>query len=57
VRGPLTLNAIAGMGMLGVGIIGAQCLGTVRDHQRIALLESRDPALVEQVAAAGVMMR
>ncbi|MDX1681590.1 MAG: MFS transporter [Phycisphaeraceae bacterium] len=47
--GALTLNAIAGVGMLGVGIIGAQFLGFVQDKQMTAELADRAPALYQEV--------
>jgi len=48
--GALTLNAIAGVGMLGVGIVGGPFLGAVQDKQIEAALKQQDPALFEQVA-------
>ncbi|MCH2134402.1 MAG: MFS transporter [Phycisphaerales bacterium] len=41
--GALTLNAIAGVGMLGVGIIGAPLLGNLQDNQVHNKLVATDP--------------
>jgi len=41
--GALTLNAIAGVGMLGVGIVGAQWLGYLQDTQINKALEGAGP--------------
>lgn len=46
--GALTINSIAGVGMLGVGIIGAPLLGNLQDKQIDARLQE-NPALYEQV--------
>jgi MFS family permease len=40
--GAMTLNVIAGVGMLGVGIIGAPFLGNVQDRQVVAELAAYD---------------
>jgi len=49
--GALTLNAIAGVGMLGVGIVGAPLLGNIQDRHVAATLEAELPAVAEQVMA------
>jgi len=41
--GALTLNAIAGVGMLGVGIVGAQWLGYLQDTQINKTLQDQGP--------------
>lgn len=41
--GALTLNTIAGVGMLGVGIIGAPLLGNLQDNQIHAQIAASDP--------------
>ncbi len=45
--GALTLNAIAGVGMLGVGIIGGPLMGYMQDTNAVSTLEKNSPALVE----------
>jgi len=47
--GALTLNAIAGIGMLTVGIIGGPLIGKMQEDSAVAALKSDKPALVEQV--------
>lgn len=42
--GALTLNAIGGVGMLGVGVVGAVFLGAIQDRQVAADLEVYDAA-------------
>jgi len=49
--GALTLNAIGGMGMLSVGVIGAVFLGNIQDRQVDRELLSQHPALHAQVVA------
>ncbi len=49
--GALTLNAIAGVGMLGVGILGTPWLGYVQNTTIQEELQRGAPALYEQVAA------
>ena len=49
--GALTLNAIAGMGMLSVGVIGAVFLGNIQDRQIHHELMARNPALHARVVA------
>lgn len=48
--GALTLNAIAGVGMLGVGIVGGPFLGAVQDKQIESQLRAQDAVIFEQVA-------
>lgn len=47
--GALTLNAIGGVGMLGVGVLGAMLLGNIQDTTIDQELQARDPAIHEQV--------
>ncbi|MEM1107298.1 MAG: MFS transporter [Planctomycetota bacterium] len=47
--GALTLNAIAGVGMLGVGILGNPLLGAIQDNHIDSTLAAEKPALHEQV--------
>ena len=47
--GALTLNAIAGIGMLSVGIMGGPLIGKMQEDSAVAALEKEKPALVEQV--------
>jgi MFS family permease len=49
--GALTLNAIGGMGMLSVGVIGAVFLGNIQDRQIDRELLIQHPALHAQVVA------
>ena len=46
--GAMTINVIAGVGMLGVGILGNVWLGNVQDTSVVAALEEQSPALVER---------
>lgn len=46
--GALTLNAVAGVGMLAVGIVGNPLLGTFQDHEVDAKLAVEAPALHQQ---------
>jgi MFS family permease len=50
--GALMLNAIAGVGMIGVGVLGGPLMGTVQDRDIVATLEKKDPlvsaAVVEE---------
>lgn len=48
--GALTLNATGGVGMLGVGVVGAVLLGYVQDTSVNAHLAAQQPALHQQVA-------
>jgi len=47
--GALTINAIGGMGMLSVGVIGAVFLGNIQDRQIDRELLAQNPALHTQV--------
>jgi MFS family permease len=49
--GALTLNAIAGVGMLGVGILGGPWLGYIQNTTIQSRLEKDAPALSQQVLA------
>jgi hypothetical protein len=49
--GALTLNAIGGMGMLSVGVIGAVFLGNIQDRQIDRELIARNPALHSRIVA------
>ena len=44
--GAMTLNVIAGVGMLGVGVLGNVWLGNLQDKSVVSALESRRPELV-----------
>lgn len=48
--GALTLNAIAGVGMISVGVLGNPLLGTLQDHSLDRRLEQQSPALHAKVA-------
>jgi len=50
--GALTLNAVGGVGMLGVGVIGAAFLGNIQDKQIDQELISKNPAIHSQVMGA-----
>ena len=47
--GALTLNGIAGVGMLGVGIIGSQLIGVILDTKIDSNLMAQQPAIHETV--------
>ncbi len=49
--GALTLNAIAGVGMISVGVLGNPLLGTIQDHFLDQTLARENAALHEKVAA------
>ena len=49
--GALTLNAIGGMGMLSVGVIGAVFLGNIQDKQIDRELFQQNPAVHQKVVA------
>jgi MFS family permease len=49
--GALTINAIGGMGMLSVGVIGAVFLGNIQDRQVDRELAAHNPALHTRVVA------
>lgn len=48
--GALTLNTIAGVGMLGVGILGSPWLGYIQNTTITDQLQQRAPALYEKIA-------
>lgn len=50
--GALTLNAIAGVGMISVGVLGNPLLGTIQDHFLDRTLAKENTALHHQIAAA-----
>jgi MFS family permease len=50
--GALTINAIGGMGMLSVGVLGAVFMGNIQDRQIDRELGAGNPALHAKVAAA-----
>jgi len=47
--GALTLNAMGGIGMLAVGILGTPFLGYMQESSTTAQLQAADPALYQQV--------
>ena len=47
--GALTLNAIAGIGMLTVGIVGGPLIGKMQEDSAIAALEKNKPEVVDKV--------
>lgn len=47
--GALTLNAMAGAGMLGVGVVGAAFLGNIQDREIGQQLRAQDPAVYASV--------
>jgi MFS family permease len=47
--GALTLNAIAGVGMLGVGVVGAVFLGYIQDTSVDRHLQAQQPGIHQQV--------
>jgi hypothetical protein len=47
--GALTINTIAGVGMIGVGIVGSVFIGAIQDRKTIATLESANPEIHAQV--------
>lgn len=47
--GALTLNAVGGVGMLSVGVIGAVFLGNIQDKQIDRELQAQNPAVHQQV--------
>ncbi|MEM1027046.1 MAG: MFS transporter [Planctomycetota bacterium] len=49
--GALTLNAIAGVGMLGVGILGGPLLGVIQDRHTSNVLADQQPTIYAEVAA------
>ena len=48
----MTINVIAGVGMLGVGVLGNAWLGNVQDTTIVASIAEADEALVERFATA-----
>jgi MFS family permease len=50
--GALTLNAIAGVGMISVGVLGNPLLGTIQDHFLDKTLAKQNPPLHAKVAGA-----
>jgi hypothetical protein len=49
--GALTINAIAGLGMLGVGIFGAAFIGLIQDKSVNARIAADNPAVYQQIVA------
>jgi MFS family permease len=47
--GALTLNMISGIGMLGVGIVGAALLGNIQDKEINRVMREQHPALLDKV--------
>jgi MFS family permease len=47
--GALTLNAVGGMGMLAVGVLGMPFIGLIQDNAVIKQLHAENPALYQQV--------
>lgn len=50
--GALTLNVTGGVGMLGVGVVGAALLGNIQDKQVDHELEAKNPTVYSQVVGA-----
>ncbi len=50
--GAVTLNTTGGVGMLGVGVVGAALLGNIQDRQVDRDLERNNPAVYSQVVGA-----
>ena len=48
--GAMTLNVIAGVGMLGVGVLGGPWLGNVQDRSVTAALEADNPVVYAEYA-------
>ena len=48
--GALTINAIAGVGMISVGVLGNPLLGTVQDHFLDKRLAAENPALHDKIS-------
>ena len=46
--GAMTINIIAGVGMLGVGVLGGAWLGNVQDRAVVAALQEQAPAISKQ---------
>ncbi|MEL7187627.1 MAG: MFS transporter, partial [Pseudomonadota bacterium] len=49
--GALTLNATGGVGMLGVGVVGAVFLGLIQDQSIETQLAAENPVIHEQIVA------
>ncbi len=47
--GALTLNTIAGVGMIGVGIVGNVFIGAIQDNRIVSTLEKENPAIHAKV--------
>ena len=47
--GALTLNAIAGIGMLTVGIVGGPLIGKMQEDSAISALQEKKPKLVDKI--------
>jgi MFS family permease len=47
--GALMLNAIAGVGMLAVGVIGGPLIGTIQDMDFVKVIQQKDPALAKTI--------
>src|SRR5262249_48960415 len=47
--GALTLNAMGGMGMIAVGVVGAPFLGTLQDHKLDQAVKAAEPVLYQQI--------
>lgn len=48
--GAMTLNSIAGIGMLSVGILGGPLIGYFQESTQIAAVEEANPAIVESIS-------
>jgi MFS family permease len=46
--GAMTINSIAGVGMISVGVIGGSFLGTLQDVDKDRTLKTQDPAVYEK---------
>jgi hypothetical protein len=47
--GALTLNAVSGIGMLAVGILGFPFIGSLQEDTTAKLIDAKNPALVQQI--------
>jgi MFS family permease len=47
--GAMTLNTIAGVGMLSVGVLGNPLLGNIQDKEAVEQLQATNPAVFEKV--------
>lgn len=50
--GAMTINSIAGVGMISVGVIGGSFLGTLQDVDKDRTLKAKNPALYEKTTVA-----